>query len=931
MDRETTTTRSNSASSFLPSATQATVVLLLLAASTFTTTTSVIPFADATPPITVTAAFAGAKAKIIPAKGAAGAAVGGAGAAVPTNDAIASTGSGGYAPNFITKIIEEQTGISPVGLLQVAASAAAEDPDEGRSSVATAATTTSKLERVVTTRFPPEPNGYLHLGHAKAVSFNFAVARMFGGRCHMRLDDTNPSKEDEEYVQSILEDVKWIQTGLYDKDTEGKPWYGDVRKTSDYFDTIYECAEALIRSGDAYVDSLSADQMREYRGTLTEPGVESPYRTRTVEENVQLFKGMKEGKFQDGEHVLRAKIDMSSPNMNMRDPTLYRIKHERHQETGDKWCIYPMYDFSHPIADALEGITHSLCTLEFEDHRPFYDWTIDKLLPTGLIPCRPQQIEFSRLNVQNTVLSKRKLIQLVQENYVSGWDDPRMPTLSGLRRRGVPPAALRLFCERVGISKADSVIDLTVLEDCIRETMDSTSPRAFCVLHPLKVAIINWEDDRIENFEVDRHPKIEEMGKRVIPFGKTVYIERSDFFDQEGPEGEASSGKPPKGFKRLIPNGGKVRLRYAYVIECQEIIRDPKTNEPIELKCTYYPDTRAGVTPEDMERVKGIIHWVEAQSGVKCKINQYDRLFVSEEPGKESGDFLKDINSNSLDILDGAVIEPSVAIDALTVLAKIQDSERETEHSSSLTYQFERSGYFALDKESKGEDSLVFNRVVTLRDTWGARKNEGAQRKRGGGEGDQRRRGQNQLVQSQSDNDVAEDIRRIAFRAATILTAEPHPEADNLLVCTVDCGDDEGPRTVVAGLAGKIPPNELIGSKVVAVTNLKPAKMRGIESQAMLLAASDGREGDDEKVELLQVPDSVSNGELVSFEGKKPNEPDAMMKSKGAVKAFERAKAGLRANSDGEATFVDEDGNAFRMITSGGSVKASNLKNADIS
>uniref|UniRef100_A0A7S3DN67 glutamine--tRNA ligase n=1 Tax=Entomoneis paludosa TaxID=265537 RepID=A0A7S3DN67_9STRA len=851
-----------------------------------------------------------------------------------------------YAPNFITKTIQEQTGIEPQGLLTISdattAAPSEEEDDQTPESSVPSTTTATATKKVVTTRFPPEPNGYLHLGHAKAVSFNFAVARMFDGVCHMRMDDTNPSKEDEEYVQSILEDVKWIQQGLYqdDGDADSKPWEGPVRKTSQYFDTIYDCAVALIESGNAYVDSLSAEEMREYRGSLTEPGKDSPYRTRSVEENLELFQGMRNGDFAEGTHVLRAKIDMASPNINMRDPTLYRIKHESHQETGDTWCIYPMYDFSHPISDALEGITHSLCTLEFEDHRPFYDWTVQKLAPTGLIQdAQPQQIEFSRLNVKSTVLSKRKLIQLVTSQSVSGWDDPRMPTLSGLRRRGVPPAALRLFCERVGISKTDSNIDFSNLEDCVRETMDATSARAFCVLKPLLVTLSNWEQAELEDFEVDRHPKISEMGTRTIPFGKQVYIERSDFFDVEGPEGQAANGRPPKGFKRLLPDGGQVRLRYAYVIQCDEIIRDPDTQEPVELKCTYLPDTRAGVTPEGMPRVKGIIHWVEASTAVPCTINQYDRLFSTEEPGKESGDYLLDLNPNSLQVLDkSAVVEPSVAQDAKKKLEEIKSWSEESSgakvYPSSLAYQFERSGYFAMDKDAT-EDSLVFNRVSTLRDTWGVvqKKPNGEQqpqqRNRGGGG-----RGQ----QQQAPPEPVEDLRRVALTASTILSVEPHPEADSLLVCQVDCGDkdEEGqvqPRTVVAGLAGKIPSEDLIGQKVVTVTNLKPAKMRGILSNAMLLAASDSSaDNDNEKVELLSVPESVPNGELLQFEGKEPSQPDAMLKSKGALKAWDRVKACLQASKDGDAMYVDAENKeeAFRLTSSGGPIKTETLKEAVI-
>ena len=636
---------------------------------------------------------------------------------------------------------------------------------------------------------------------------------------------------------------------------------------------------------------------------------------------------MRDGECKEGEHVLRAKIDMSSPNINMRDPTLYRIKFASHQETGDKWCIYPMYDFSHPISDALEDITHSLCTLEFEDHRPFYDWTIEKLSPTGLFSGKPQQIEFSRLNIQNTVLSKRKLIQLVEQKHVNGWDDPRMPTLSGMRRRGVPPSALRLFCERVGISKADSNIAFDVLEDCVRLEMDDLCQRAFSVLKPLKVTITNW-DDGLEEFQVPRHPKIEAMGDRTIPFGKEVFIERTDFFDTDGPEGKSNGGKPPKGFKRLLPNG-MVRLRYAYVIQCDEIIRDPETQEPIELKCTYLPDTRAGVTPEGMNRVKGIIHWVESSTGVKCTVNQYDRLFIAEEPGKESGDYLQDINPESLEVLEGVMVEPSVVADVTEALKKIKDADSATPlYHSSLAYQFERSGYFALDKQTTSPDKIYFNRAVTLRDTWGKGKNTGAGRNRGQAQPDAK----NQPKPSNNGGAPAEDILRISFKAATIVEAGPHPEADALLVCKVDCGDmaeDGSPelRTVVAGLAGKIPIDELVGSKVVTVTNLKPAKMRGIESTAMLLAASNGAEGDDEVVELLYVPESTPNGELLSVEEKGESIPDPMMKSKGALKAFDRVKAGLRVNDKGEASFV-EDGRSLRLLTKDGPATAKSLKDS---
>ena len=847
-----------------------------------------------------------------------------------------------YAPNFITKLIEEQTSLLPNAeiILPSRDLPNADSPPP---------------PFVVRTRFPPEPNGYLHLGHAKAICFNFAVARSFqpAGQCHMRLDDTNPSKEDQEYVTSILEDVQWIQSGLYDTPV---PWDGPVRKTSDYFAVIYDCAMALIRSGDAYVDSLSAEEMRLYRGTLTQVGRDSPYRTRTVQENIQLFADMKLGKYPDGAHVVRAKIDMASPNINLRDPTLYRIKHESHQETGDTWCIYPMYDFSHPISDALEHITHSLCTLEFEDHRPFYDWTIQKLCQLNMLPQspsssspssssssvpttipKPQQIEFSRLNIKSTVLSKRKLIQLVQDRHVTGWDDPRLPTLSGFRRRGVPPAAIRLFCERIGISKADSNIDYSVLEDSIRETMDTTCPRAFAILDPLLVTITNLPDDYEEMFTVDRHPKLS-MGQRTIPFKKQLYIERSDFFDLDGPEGMMNQGNIPSGFKRLLPNGGRVRLRYAYVLQCENVIRDPITNEPIELQCTYMKETRAGVTPEGMERVGGIIHWVEASTSIPCTIHLYDRLFSTEEPGKDSGDFLLDINPNSLSINAKALMEPSVWDD----VAKSVESESNKDLSS-FSYQFERSGYFALDKSSSDRNHLVFNRVVTLRDTWGGteKANDKASQQQQRSRGNAKTAGIEEVPDNATSNESLEVIRRVAFRAATILSVEQNPESENFLICQVDCGDaldvDNGtssdsiqPRTVVAGLAGKIKLDEMIGRKVLAITNFKPKKICGTESSAMLLAASNGLEGSHEVVELLDVPADIPNGELITFEGKDLPRPDLILKSKGAIKAWERVKSNLQVNDMGEAIYTDESGSAHRMVTSSGPIRMTKLKNAII-
>ena len=769
----------------------------------------------------------------------------------------------------------------------------------------------------------------------------------------MRLDDTNPSKEDDEYVNSILEDVRWIQRdikpsterNIEDDETiaieDLGPWYGGVRKTSDYFSLIYDAAMYLIENGEAYIDELSAEEIRDYRGTLTEPGRESPYRARPISENIDLFTNMKAGKYSDGTYVLRAKIDMSSPNINMRDPVLYRIKHESHQATGDEWCIYPMYDFSHPIADAVEGITHSLCTLEFEDHRPLYDWVAERMVQAKLVHCLPRQIEFSRLNLKYTVLSKRKLIKLVEDGFVNGWDDPRMPTICGIRRRGVPPMAIRLFCERMGISKSDSNIDFDVLEDCVREVLDEESCRAFAILCPIKVTITNWEDGTLlENFEIPRHPKRSDLGYRTVPFGKSLYIERSDFFDVDGPEGQETVGVPPPGFKRLLPNG-KVRLKYAYVIQCDEIIHDATTNEPIELLCTYFPETKAGATPPGEARVKGIIQWVETSTSVKCRVMQYDRLFVAEDPGKESGDFATDINKDSLRMIENVVVEPSVSIDAKGMIGRIRNNDHGKTnlnklYHSDLAYQFERSGYFALDSSST-DSNLVFNRVVTLKDTWNAAPSESVND----------RKTDHQPTHDLSKNKngggsvqitPVEDARRIALRVGTILEAGPHPEAESLIICKLDCGDvdDDGeplePRTVVAGLAGKISFDELINRRVVCLTNLKPAKMRGVESTAMLLAASNGKEGDDEIVQLLDVPESVSNGELLYFEDMEPCEPDAMLKSKGAIKVWDRVQARLRVNENGEATYLDEENNFVvrKILTSNGPVKAESLRDCMI-
>ena len=526
----------------------------------------------------------------------------------------------------------------------------------------------------VVTRFPPEPNGYLHIGHAKSICLNFGIAEDYKGSCNLRFDDTNPHKENIEFIEAIKADVRWL----------GFEW-DSLFFASDYFEHLHEFAVGLIKAGKAYVCDLSAEQIREYRGTLTKPGRESPYRNRSVEENLDLFERMRAGEFEDGKRVLRAKIDMASPNINMRDPALYRIRHGViHHQTGAEWCIYPMYDYTHPISDALEGITHSICTLEFADHRPLYDWTLDNI-PA---PCHPQQIEFSRLNLEYTVMSKRKLTELVGEGYVEGWDDPRMPTIAGMRRRGYTPVSIRDFCARIGVSKSENTVEMGVLENCIREDLNSNAPRRMAVLHPLKVIITDYHPARIEHIKVANHPQNDAMGTRALAFTNELYIDRSDFLED-----------PPKGFKRLVP-GGEVRLRNAYVIRCNEIIRDMH-GEIIELHCSHDPAT-LGANPEG-RKVKGVIHWVSARSGVTAEIRLYDRLFSHPVPdaASEEGDYKDCLNPDSLRTLTGCIVEASLATAA-----------------SGESFQFEREGYFCVESRHSTTHALVFNRTVTLRDSW---------------------------------------------------------------------------------------------------------------------------------------------------------------------------------------------------------------------
>ena len=534
---------------------------------------------------------------------------------------------------------------------------------------------TNKHNGKVATRFPPEPNGHLHIGHAKSICLNFGVALEYGGTCNLRFDDTNPTKENIDYVESIKRDVKWL----------GFDWDDREYYASDYFEQLYDYAVQLIKDGKAYVCSLSPDEIRSYRGTLTEPGRDSPYRQRSVEENLDLFARMRTGEFPEGAHVLRARIDMASPNINMRDPTLYRILKATHHRTGESWCIYPMYDFTHCLSDALEGITHSLCTLEFEDHRPLYDWALD-VLP---VPSHPQQIEFARLNLTYTVMSKRKLLALVTDRYVSGWDDPRMPTLAGLRRRGYTPQSIRTFCERIGLAKRNSTVDYAMLEHCIREELNRTAPRVMAVLRPLRVVIDNYPQDRVEYLDAINNPEDASAGTRHVPFSRVVYIEREDFRED-----------PPRKFFRLAP-GREVRLRYAYIIKCVSVVKDD-TGEIAEIHCTYDPETRSG-GPAAGRKVKATVHWVSAEQAVTAEVRLYDHLFTKPDPDnvKDGEAFTDYLNPHSLEVLTDCKVEPS--------LAQAEAGSR---------FQFERQGYFCVDTTDLSLGRPVFNRTVTLRDTW---------------------------------------------------------------------------------------------------------------------------------------------------------------------------------------------------------------------
>lgn len=528
----------------------------------------------------------------------------------------------------------------------------------------------------VVSRFPPEPNGYLHIGHAKSICLNFGIAQDYpGAKCHLRFDDTNPAKEESEYIDAIKADVQWL----------GFDWGEHLKFASDYYERLYQHAVELIKKDKAFVCQLSPEELREYRGTLTEPGKESPYRNRPIQESLDLFQKMREGVFSEGSHALRAKIDMTSGNINMRDPIIYRIRKVSHHRTGDKWCIYPMYDYAHCMSDYFEGITHSLCTLEFQDHRPLYDWFIDELLP----PPRPYQFEFARLNLNYTITSKRKLKQLVDQGFVESWNDPRMPTIVGLRRRGYTPAAIRNFCERIGVAKKETTIDMSLLEESLRDDLNTHAPRAMCVQRPIKLVITNYPDDKVELLDVPNHPKDPSMGRRKLAFSKELYIERDDF-----------SLEPPPKYHRLAP-GKEVRLRFAYVLKCEEVILDEQTGAVVELRCSYDPDT-LGKKPEG-RKVKGIIHWLAKKTAVPATLRLYDRLFNVANPAatKDGSDFTVNLNPHSLETLEGSFVEPSLREAAVASI-----------------FQFERQGYFCVDVDSKA-DALVFNRAVGLKDTWG--------------------------------------------------------------------------------------------------------------------------------------------------------------------------------------------------------------------
>jgi glutaminyl-tRNA synthetase len=671
----------------------------------------------------------------------------------------------------------------------------------------------NKNQGQVITRFPPEPNGYLHIGHAKSICLNFGLAQKYKGKCNLRFDDTNPVTEETEYVESIKEDISWL----------GFNW-DNLCFASDYFDAMYQYAVTLIKKDKAYVDSLSPEEIKEYRGDFNKPGKNSPYRDRSTDENLELFEKMKKGDFKDGQVCLRAKIDMKSPNMNLRDPIIYRIKHASHHRTGDKWCIYPMYDWAHGLEDSIESVTHSICTLEFENHRPLYDWFLEQL-PIH----HPQQIEFARLNINYTVMSKRKLLQLVKDRHVQGWDDPRMPTICGIRRRGVSPQSLRNFSERIGIAKRENTADYALLEHIIREDLNENSHRLMAVINPLKVVIDNYPEDQEEFFEGPLHPEDNRWGTRKIPFSKYLYIEKDDFKED-----------PPKKWFRLSP-GAEIRLRYACLIKCTKVIKDQK-GEVIELHCTFDPESRGGISP-DGRKVKGTSHWVSAKHAVPMEIRLYDRLFKTENPlnVEEGKDWLDNLNPDSLLVLKNCYGEPHVK--------KLQNEAR---------IQFERIGYFVADRLEHSAKKPVFNRTVTLRDSWAViernqkpelinKKNTSAKTK------------PKQEKKQTSQQVNIDDFSKLDLRAGKIKEAAIVEGADKLLCLKVDLGEPE-PRTVFAGIRKRYNnPEELVGKMVVTVANLKPRKMKFGTSWGMILAAGKG-----DQIELAQIHGDIQPGDKIS-------------------------------------------------------------------
>jgi glutaminyl-tRNA synthetase len=655
---------------------------------------------------------------------------------------------------------------------------------------------TNKYGGRVRTRFPPEPNGYLHIGHAKSICLNFGLALAFKGLCNLRFDDTNPSKEEVEYVDSIKTDVRWL----------GFDWEDREYYASDYFPQLYEYALRLIRKGKAYVDDLSAEQIRDYRGTLTDPGKESPFRNRSPEENLALFERMRGGEFPDGSRVLRAKIDMASPNLNMRDPVMYRILHAEHHRTGDAWCIYPMYDFAHGQSDAIEGITHSICTLEFEDHRPLYDWFLNEL-EIG----HPQQIEFARLNLSHTVMSKRKLLQLVQEGVVSGWDDPRMPTISGLRRRGYTPEAIRNFCERIGVAKRDSMVDVALLEYCIREDLNKRAPRVMAVLRPLLLVIDNYPQDSVEELDALNNPEDSSMGARKVPFTRELFIEEDDFMES-----------PPKKFYRLAP-GREVRLRYAYFVKCIRVVKD-QSGKVTEVHCTYDPQTKGGDAP-DGRKVRATLHWVSASRSIPAEARLYDHLLSRADPSEEEGglDFKAFLNPRSLEVLKNCRVEPGLST-----------------ASPGSRFQFERLGYFCVDSADSTPQHLVFNRTVTLKDEWTkiqkAQETEVAKVEPATREASPREQPKD-LVPVGPEITI-EDFSKLDLRVAVVREASLVPGADRLVKLMVDIGEGRL-RQVFAGIRSAYPqPEKLVGKQMLLLANLKPRQMKFGLSEGMILAGS---------------------------------------------------------------------------------------------